>query len=210
MAKHFHYFDDWKAPILECPNCGWRGTFEQGDVEYYQDVMDSSCPACDVFEAPILAIVSYPTHEEAEAILDKLSQLDRESVMRQTSRWERWKKRCLKDATELPELAGDNFELTWDFEKDDEDVFTIIRYGDRELWRELALYEGYKRFIEVLSILKSRYGLRLVDVVPTERSKLYLYGDRLSAPEKVDEAREELRKQLHCIKTRERGQDMEC
>ena len=42
MAKHFKYYDDWKSFILECPNCGWSGTFEQGAVEYYNELMDCS------------------------------------------------------------------------------------------------------------------------------------------------------------------------
>lgn len=41
-AKRFNYFDDaWKTEILECPKCHWLGTFEQGSVEYYAELMDS-------------------------------------------------------------------------------------------------------------------------------------------------------------------------
>jgi hypothetical protein len=38
-------------------------------------------------------------------------------------------------------------------------------------------------------------GGPLVDVVPTERAQLYLWGDRLSAAEICDEARRKLRDQ---------------
>lgn len=30
--------------MLECAQCGWQGTFEQGIVDYFQELMDSSCP----------------------------------------------------------------------------------------------------------------------------------------------------------------------
>ena len=60
-AQRFNYFDDWKTEILECPKCHWRGTFEQGSVEYYYELMDCSCPKCHVFGTRMLAIVSYPT-----------------------------------------------------------------------------------------------------------------------------------------------------
>jgi len=59
MARIFKYYDDWKTVIFECPKCGWKGTFDEGAVEYYEALMDSSCPACDFFSAPMLAIVSY-------------------------------------------------------------------------------------------------------------------------------------------------------
>jgi len=64
MARIFKFYDDWKTAIFECPKCGWKGTFDQGAVEYYEALMDSSCPVCDFFSAPMLAIVSYPTLEE--------------------------------------------------------------------------------------------------------------------------------------------------
>jgi rubrerythrin len=66
-AKHFDYYENWKTEILTCPKCAWSGTFEQGSLEYYHDLMDSSCPVCGASDAPILAIVSYPTIEEADA-----------------------------------------------------------------------------------------------------------------------------------------------
>ncbi len=70
-TKHFNYFDDYKNLILECPKCHWRGTFEQGSVETYDDLTDCACPQCDVFQAPILAEVLYPTTEELIANADR-------------------------------------------------------------------------------------------------------------------------------------------
>lgn len=70
-AKRFNYFDNYKAEILECPQCHWTGTFEQGSVETYDDLMDCACPQCDVFQAPILAEVMYPTTEELVANADR-------------------------------------------------------------------------------------------------------------------------------------------
>jgi hypothetical protein len=40
-------------------------------------------------------------------------------------------------------------------------------------------WEHYEFFVEALEILKAKYGRALVDVIPTENSKLYLWGDRL-------------------------------
>ena len=192
MAKQFNYFDEWQSVVLECPVCKWQGTFEQGSVEYYNELMDSSCPVCDVDTGPMLAIVSYTTNEEVEANLDKLDTVDRQRFLAMKERLAKADKECLKSSSDLPELEGDSLELAWDLEEVDSDVVTVIRHGDQEVWREPAFWEGYERFGDVLRILKARYGKRLKDVVPTQRSKLYLYGDRLSAPDIVDKARRQL------------------
>ena len=62
MSAMFEYDDPHlKTEILTCPQCGWRGTFDEGDIEFYEALMDSSCPKCESLEAPVLAIVSYQT-----------------------------------------------------------------------------------------------------------------------------------------------------
>ncbi len=62
----------------------------------------------------------------------------------------------------------------------------MLRHGDREIWRELAYYEGYQRFAAVFELLRERYGSRLAEVRPTPASEVYLYGDKLSAPQTID------------------------
>ena len=64
--KVFAYDDDWKTEMLECPVCHWRGTFEEGAVEYYEALMDCSCPKCNWSTAPMLAIVAYTQHKNTD------------------------------------------------------------------------------------------------------------------------------------------------
>ena len=40
-------------------------------MDYYSELMDSTCPSCKILEAPILAIVSYPTLAEARDNSDR-------------------------------------------------------------------------------------------------------------------------------------------
>jgi len=72
-ARSFGYYDKWRDEVLVCPRCGWRGKFEEGLVEYYETLMDCSCPSCDVLQAPILAVVHYPSPEQSKAHLDQLT-----------------------------------------------------------------------------------------------------------------------------------------
>src|SRR5690348_15155017 len=106
MSKHFGYHDNWENEELECPTCGWKGTFKEGAVELYKELMDSSCPHCD----KILAIVSYPilypNFEAAERNWDNLPERERKLLSE-------WKSSLLKSASQLPELDCDSITLEW-------------------------------------------------------------------------------------------------
>lgn len=60
-AKIIEYEDYNEDEMLECPLCHWKGTSE-GNVEYYHDLFDVSCPKCD----KMLLIVSYPLVKRSE------------------------------------------------------------------------------------------------------------------------------------------------
>jgi len=174
-AKHFNCFDDYENVVLECHKCHWKGTFEQGSVEYYAELMDCSCPNCDYFDAPMLAIVSYPTLEEARANSDRPG--IREWVQAIDRGLDEFEAQKLRTPEQLPEIGEDNFNLIWDFEADEDYGRTLIKHGDVVIFSEPARYEEYRRFKEVAEILKAKYGDRIKDLVPTEGSKLNLYGD---------------------------------
>ena len=193
-ARHFDYYSNWKTEVLTCPKCGWTGTFEQGSVEYYQELMDCSCPVCGWPEVPRLAIVSYPTMEETEANLDKLSDEEKESHAERKQFLAELDRTTLRSPDELPDLFSDEIALSWDFEAEqDGKSWTVIKHSSHIVWKERAVYEGSERFVEIVDILKRKYGDRLVDLVPTAASGGYLYGDHLGSGDLVDTARASLR-----------------
>lgn len=189
----FGYYDNWRSATLECPRCGWKGTFDQGSVELHEELMDSSCPACDFLSAPMLAIVSYPTTQETEQNWEKLTDPEKRELLARKRWLAAWQAASLKSINQLPDLAGPTVALVWDqVDGDAGGPFTVIRHGDTEIWREPACWEGYERFGDVVQILKQKYEKRLVDVVPTPASNLYLFGDKFSAPEYVVQIRKAL------------------
>jgi hypothetical protein len=192
-ARHFDYFNDsWKTEILKCPKCHWQGTFEQGSVEYHDQLMDCSCPKCDVFEEPMLAIVNYPTLEELRANQDKPG--IREYVERIDAGLDRFAREKLREPDQLPEIDSLVIELGWDFDaREEENPRTLLIHGGDVIFSEPARYEAYERFAEITEILKAKYGHRLVDLVPTPRSEGWLYGDKLSAPSHVESVRDNIR-----------------
>ena len=66
---------------------------------------------------PLLAIVRYPTVEEAKAHWDQLTEGEKQ-VVTTRSRWEEeFQASSLKHADQLPELPGSELRLIWDLLK---------------------------------------------------------------------------------------------
>ncbi len=82
--------------------------------------------------------------------------------------------------------------MSWDFVDEGSRRETLIKCGGKIIFGEPALWEGYKRFVEVAEILRSRYGAALRDLIPTKASELYLYGDALGSDRVVAAARERI------------------
>jgi hypothetical protein len=182
LLAYYEYHGDEQ---LACPRCGWSGLARDGSQELHRELFDVSCPSCD----KMLLVVSFPTSEETrqaaaagnpEAI-GELPRLDEREA-----RQARAKSLALKPDSELPQLEGDSLHFTWDLEEAGEEHWTVIRYEERVIWRELAYWEGWERFTTVKDILKSRYGDRFASLGPTVASELYLYGDDLTASSKLE------------------------
>lgn len=184
-TRHFNYFDDYKTQVLECPNCHWKGTFEQGSVEYYADLMDCTCPECDVFVSPMLAVVLFPTLEELRANVDRPGV--REWLQGIDGFFDTFESQKLRGPEQLPEINDDSFALIWDYEPSQgkEAARTLIRHKDVLISSE-ATYFHWRRFGEVAEILKAKYGERIKDLVPTKKSESSLYGDAGEGEAHVD------------------------
>ncbi len=183
-ATHLGFWDYDRDATLTCPGCGWSGS-GAGNEEYFDELLDVSCPQCD----RMLLIVSFPTAEETRAAAaagNPRAEAELPSVDEREERLERALELELKTAGQLPNLRGDTLRLDWDLEERDGEHWTVLRHEGNEFWRELAYYEGYERFAVVFELLRERYGQRLMEVRPTAASELYLYGDKLSAPETIE------------------------
>ena len=192
MAKHYNYYDDWKTDVLKCPKCGWKGTFQEGCVEHHSALIDCSCPKCDDLKSPMLAIVNYPTTEESRANWEKLSEEEKKTLEMVERLQAKFKERKLTASSTLPKIEEPSFVLHWDLHSSDSESETRIKHGEDTIFSEPAVYEGYDRFIEVAKILRNYYGAALIDLVPTASSQLYLYGDRMSSPGIVEEAKRKI------------------
>ncbi|MFB3892792.1 MAG: hypothetical protein ACE15C_12295 [Phycisphaerae bacterium] len=110
-ARHLSCFDDWKTAILTCPACGWRGRFDEGSVEYHSKLMDSSCPACA--DMPMLAVVFYPTIQEEEANIDRLSDEAKASLAGRKEFLAKLDRTRLISPEDLPDLRASFSRRAW-------------------------------------------------------------------------------------------------
>jgi hypothetical protein len=182
------YYSDWKTQPYQCRACAWSGTGEdcqQGEL--LSDMVELCCPSCGEKTGSVML----PTLEESRQNWDRLSDTDKMVVKMVEFRQKDFARRGLKSPDQLPDLAGDDLILVWDMERYDGGDL-LIKYGARVIWRETGFYENFERFEEMVALLKQKYGGRLQDLVPTRKSELYLYGDRLTSINRVRKARETL------------------
>ena len=177
--------------VISCSACGWSGTGKDAATgEIFRDLYEYHCPSCDTK----LGICMYPTVEEARANWGLVPEIERQRIEAIERAQARFTELSLKGAEQLPDLGFGPVVIEWDFEeREGSEQWTILRQGERVLWREPARYEGFERFEEVVLILMKKYGGLLEDVVPTARSELYLYGDRLGSPAVIEAIRQRVR-----------------
>jgi len=183
-AKLLGYYEYAPDTPLECPDCGWSGTGKDASQEMHRDLFDVSCPRCD----QMLLVVGFPTIEETRQAAaagnpEAIKELpNAEKIEHRTQRGAELE---LRNDTPLPELQGAKLEFAWDFEEADGESWTLIRCGEQTVWKELAYYEGWQRFNQVKQLLKQHYE-QFESLTPTDRSELYLFGDDLAAPGKIE------------------------
>lgn len=189
MAEIANYFDDWKVGQHSCGKCDWVGQGSALEIgELFDELTEFSCPACGA----TLLLVQHPTLEEWRANWGKLDDAQRRHVEAAEHFHNQFQLEKLRGTEDLPDISTPTFFLNWDFSDDGVSSRAIIRLGDQIIFSEPAVFEGYERFAEVATILKAKYGSQLTDVIPTESSHLYLYGDKLSAPDLVKDTRYKL------------------
>lgn len=171
------YEFDEEAEMV-CRRCGWTGNADQADLEIGSLSFHYECPKC----SKALAVFDHVSHEltkQKAAEGNEKAKRDLPGVLSRESFLERAKASELTSPDQLPDLDGDEIVIEWDFESREEDNWTVLRHEDREIWREIAYYEGLDRYSEVASILIEKYGERLVGFPATSASSLYLYGDNI-------------------------------
>jgi hypothetical protein len=188
MAQLRYHLDPWKTAPFICWKCSNEYLGSQlAEGELFDYGIERDCPNC---QEPIL-LLTFETVDELAQHPDALAPGEREAFAERSNFVQRWRGRMLKSPDQLPDLRDDEITLLWDVDSETEEI--LIRTEDHVIWRQPTAYEHYAYFVDALKILKAKYGRALVDVIPTDRAKNDLWGDRLPAPEICDAARRNLR-----------------
>jgi len=195
-SRRYGYFDDWQGMPGECQECGWTGELSKTEPGQ-EEPARRGCPECDA----VLAVIYGPSVENARENWDALSDQQKAEVERierrlesKQARMELFEATMLRSAEQLPDIDQPAIEVIWDVQTPVAgEIATVLRHGERVIWREQAHWQDHERFGLVAGILKERYGERLEDLVPTREAELYLYGDSLGAVHYVDAVRRDLR-----------------
>ncbi|MGA7826399.1 MAG: hypothetical protein WCA04_01980 [Geobacteraceae bacterium] len=165
------YTEEWKTKEYTCSGCSWSGT--GGDAArgtlYRGTYLELNCPTCSEF----LDVLILPAEKGCAHSREGLTEEQLRAKEEADEQERLYREKCLASADQLPELPDGEITLSWDMEQDQ----TQIRNGETVIWSEPVVYEGFDRFEQIALILKEKYGCRLKDLVPTDRSKLFLYGD---------------------------------
>ena len=186
------YYSAWKDDDYSCDRCGWKGKggeLKQGEL--CDVAVEECCPHC----GEGLEFIAFPTLEDAFADWDRVPERDRKGLRFVSEAHAAYERALLRTPDQLPTIPGDGpIALVWDFvEIDERTRTTVIRCGDQVVWEEPATWEGARRFDAIATILAQRYGTRLFDLIPTQRSLDYLYGEKLYFEDVVVQARVRLR-----------------
>ena len=183
------YYSNWEKDDYDCQRCGWSGKgadCPQG--ECFTDLVEMDCPKCH----KCLIVVMFPTLNDMRDNWGELDKAEKMQYLIVEKHNEDFEDSRLKSLDQLPDLEGDDLVLVWDIDDRQSGGNTLIKFGEKILWRETAFFEGYWRFIEISELLKEKYQDQLQDLVPTRKSELYLYGDKITSPRTVKKCREKL------------------
>lgn len=180
MESRYYRF---KSETFRCKKCKWEGlgsALKTGEL--FESLFELDCPQCHA----VVDHISYPTAEET---LMFGSEAEKKDALQSVERRNAYLAAQLKDISLLPDI--DDTDIAFVLTPFD-DVYLAIMYKEQVIWKEKRGYEYYERYIAVGRLLKEKYGDKMIDFVPLN-DDLNLYGDRLSAIDKVNAFRAELR-----------------
>lgn len=188
MAQHFGYYDGYASMAFRC-GCGWTGPFSELRQECYRELFDASCPRCD----KMLAIVSFPTDDEtrqAAARGNKEAERNLKSVRARQAFRERYAATELREPAQLPDLEGSELHFDWLSEEQSGETHMVIRLrpDGHEVWRELQAWENWRHLVDVIDILRAKYGPRFRSFTVSAEAEGWLYGDDFGGTRAVAEA----------------------
>lgn len=162
-----------------CHTCHWEGLGKDClERNLFEDLIELDCPNCgEKIDILTLEKDSNPfllntNNRVAQHSFSELL-LNEDAVQHAIP---------LKDTNQLANLNEDYFVFTWDLQEIDTNTFCIVKFGSQLIWEEeMDPLRVSQRYMEMGNIFKSKYGERILDIVPTPRAERFLFQDTLDS-----------------------------
>ncbi len=180
------FYEGWQEKEYSCGECDWKGNGGECSrgLFYRKMYLELHCPKCTSF----LDLIIFPESSGCETKSETLAEEQKQALREQEEQMMRYREQCLNSPDQLPEVNDEDLVLLWDQVEGD----TQIRKEDIVIWSEPVAYEGFERYERIALILKEKYGSRVKDLQPTDRSMLFLHGDFAASLDYVKKVRKEL------------------
>jgi hypothetical protein len=180
------YYEEWLEKEYTCGECSWHGTAKDtGRGRMHREMfLDLCCPECSGF----IDLIIFPPEKGCGGSQEGLTEEQLKALKEAEEQEKCYREQCLRSVDQLPELPDGDLCLVWD----QEGAETRIRNGETVIWSEPVAYEAFDRYERIALLLKEKYGARVKDLTPTDRSKLFLYGDYAPALDYLKKVRKEL------------------
>jgi hypothetical protein len=180
------YYEEWMKKEYVCEGCSWQGTAEasvRGGL-HRGIYLELYCPQCN----QLLDVVIFQETHSCGHKKEGLTEEQLKALQEAEQEERQYREQCLRSAGQLPDLPDGDLPLVWDQVEGD----TQILNGEAVIWSEPVAYEGFERYERIALLLKEKYGDRVKDLAPTDRSLLFLYGDYAPSLDYVAKVRKEL------------------
>lgn len=180
------FYEKWLEKEYVCGECAWHGTAKdtaRGRM-YREMFLDLCCPECSGF----LDLIIFPAEKGCGSSREGMTEEQLKALDEAEEQEKLYREQCLRSVDQLPEQPEGDLFLVWDQEGGE----TQVRNGDIVIWSEPVAYEAFDRYERIALLLKEKYGERVKDLAPTDRSKLFLYGDYEPALAYLGKVRKEL------------------
>lgn len=180
------FHEGWKNSEYSCLKCDWSGSGDSCNSGrlYRKMYLELSCPACGEF----IDVIIFPDADLHEKDETALTDEQKRELQEYREQMRVYLEQCLQSIDQLPEIDDNEFVLSWDQVEGE----THILKGESQIWSEPLAYEGFDRFERIALLLRERYGSRIKDLVPTDRSRLFLHGDYSPSIDYVEKVRREI------------------
>lgn len=197
------YFPNHKKETYKCKKCGWTGLGDEaimGD-EYAGVGFQLDCPVCPGIEE--VGFVEFPFLED---VAKNGTGIDKIMAAQRLEFLDELEKSYLKHPSQLPNIDCWQYTFVVQEKIIDNDKYLSITSQGNEIWKERGSWEFYWRFLEIGDILLEKYGKYVMDIVP-DTSWINIYGDSLSAADKVHDYRMKIREKYHLAQKASKGED---